>query len=236
MKKTWPKDCIQGLCPDSWWTDTGDEHEVCCGRLIWATLPHVDQEPRVLVAKGRKEPREHGKAYFEVKSFREAKNWKRDHLPVAGVTAIDGEHFFLMRAKKRPAVVIGNCENTVPKNLRTKGLKWHTSKTFLVAPYYSVSSRSGSAAWQKELVRFIRYGTYPQFMWDRLPVNSDDAGSILRLDHVQPVGDMVGTYKATRFKLSDEAIEVIEDWLMWFRRGQIVENGSLHLFKQILAE
>jgi hypothetical protein len=36
------------------------------------------------------------------------------------------------------------------------------------------------------------------------------------------------------WKLSDEAIDLVDEWLTWYMRRQLPEDGTLHQFRQIV--
>ena len=108
---------------DEWWVTT-DKKEICRGRLIQAHLPHVDQEPMVMVPTGRKDPVDHSSAFFKmVNRIRHAATSDRSQLPVAGLPTIPGEERFVYRSKKRPALLICIGGEGVPKELRVGAAK-----------------------------------------------------------------------------------------------------------------
>ena len=121
----WPEDSIQYIC-DEWWVKTEDK-DVCRGRLIKAHLAHVDQEPLVMVPTGRKDPEDHGSAYYKIKPLRQINPSDRSQLPVAGLPTVPGEERFVYRNKKRLALLICVGGECIPKGLRVGSAKWRTS-------------------------------------------------------------------------------------------------------------
>ncbi|HEX2224369.1 MAG TPA: hypothetical protein VHN15_09200, partial [Thermoanaerobaculia bacterium] len=59
---SYPEHCLQSYV-EPWWRKAA-EPSLQRGRLIWAFLPHVDQQPLVLVPQGRPEPTVHHSASF----------------------------------------------------------------------------------------------------------------------------------------------------------------------------
>ena len=85
----------------------------------------------------------------------------------------------------------------VPKPLRIGAARYQTNPTLLAAPYYGADFGGSTGGWRPEFVARIRRCEYPQYLWDHLPVGGRDE-SILRLDHIQPVGKHGESYEVTR--------------------------------------
>ena len=60
------------------------------------------------------------------------------------------------------------------------------------------------------MVERTRHCEYPQFFWDQLPVAGSEE-SILRLDHLQPMGTHHDAHQLSEYKLSDDALEVVDE-------------------------
>lgn len=224
---SFPEDSIQDLT-EQWWIKTpGRQLEY--GRLVKAFLPHTDQQPYVLVAKGRTHPEQHDRADFEVEPLRENAPPRGAYLPVAGLPEYPGEVRIVQRAKKRPAVVLSTSGSEVEKGLRT-GARYITNRTVLVAPYYGAEQSRKRGGWNETFVTRIRRARYPQYVWAQLPITGAKS-SILRLDHIQPLGTNAQALELTPYKLSEDARLVLEEWIQWFRRGTLDENGGLAYFK-----
>jgi hypothetical protein len=148
-------------------------------------------------------------------------------LPVAGMPDLPDEIKVVLRAKRRPVVVIGNAGIEVERKLRLGEVRFHTNRTLLVSPYYSATK------WRGELVEKIRRCAYPQFLWDFLPF-SGYKDSILRLDHIQPIGNHGESYDLTNYCLSEEALALLEEQMAWLRTGEIGEGSILLDIRQLL--
>lgn len=222
MAQKYPDESLQALAGE-WWTSVAGA-SVERGRLLWAVVPHVDQKPFALFAKGRTEATEHERADFEVMPLTRqtlARIQTAPILPVAGMPSIPDEVKMLLRGKRRPVLVIGNAGTEVDSALRAGGARYHTSRTLLVAPYY------GAEKWRPQFVESIRRCAYPQFMWDSLPIYRGMRDSILRLDHIQPIGNHPESYELTPFKLTPDALDLVEEQLTWLRTGGLPEGALL---------
>lgn len=96
-----------------------------------------------------------------------------------------------------------------------------------------IHERTGKrAGFNPEFVRRVRRGIYPQFMWDTLPVGGSTAESILRLDHVQPIGRHHDSIEFTPYRLSEDALSILDEWLRWLIKGDFEEDSILPLIKR----
>ena len=148
-----------------------------------------------------------------------------------------GEKRFVYRAKKRPVVVISLGGPEVPKSLRP-GTKpeWQTAPTMLVAPYYGSERNNLRAGWHGALVERIQRCEYPQYMWEKLPINDPPRESILKLDHIQPLGRHYKSYEVTDYVLCDDALDVLNDWLIWLTRNEMPKDSYLLEIRKSLLE
>jgi hypothetical protein len=71
-------------------------------------------------------------------------------------------------------------------------------------------------------------------VWDHLPGSKVD--SVFRLDHIQPVSHEGGSYQILDYRLSEQAIDVLEDWISWLRTGKLHSDGQLYAAKQLVQE
>jgi len=55
-------------------------------------------------------------------------------------------------------------------------------------------------------------------MWDSLPIPGRSE-SILRLDHMQPIGRHGESYELTEFVLHEDALTLVDEYLLWFLMG-----------------
>ena len=102
-----------------------------------------------------------------------------------------------------------------------------------MAPYYGADQGGSSGGWKPEFVARIRRCEYPQYMWDKLPVSGRDE-SILRLDHLQPIGRHGESYDLTDFELHEEALGLVDEYLSWCLMGGLPENGIVNEIRRVL--
>ena len=233
-KPNYPDDCIQSIVQDWWLQD--EKPTLCRGRLLWAFLPHVDQEPRTLTPIGRTSPTDHHHAQFRVEPLRIDETRKAPKLPIAGLPGVEGEVHTVHRSKVRPAVVVGGIDTPdVDAKLRQGMAKYQTSPTLLVAPYYGVEGGAKRGGFNPEFVARVRRSEYPQYIWDLLPIGDEASGSLLRLDHIQPIGKHYNAYRLSPFRLSNEALDVFDEWLAWLLTGELDPDGVITLIREELA-
>ena len=235
MTPTYPDDCVQNLCHDPWWEKT-DGQELRRGRLIWAFLPLFDHQQFVLVATGREESEQHRSAKYRVEALdvrhppREAED-----LPVAALPSHPGSVKALYMAKRRPALVLADPGPKVERRLRKGFPSYQTAKTMVVAPYYGADQDGTRAGWHPDLIRRIRWGEYPQFICERLPISGPEE-SVLRLDQLQPLGCDPKLSDLTEYQLSQEALGIVDDWLTWHLFGGIPEGSFLADARSVLLD
>jgi len=97
----------------------------------------------------------------------------------------------------------------------------------LVAPYYGAEPSGTRGGLKEEFVKRIRRCEYPQYLWDKLPINGSTEESILRFDHIQPIARNPDTYESTPYCMSEEAITVLDEWLSWLFKEKLSEDGIL---------
>lgn len=215
---------IQG-CIDDWWVDAGVT-SIVRGQLVWAIVPHVGQTPYSLIPEGRTEGNDHGGADVQITRARVNTLAKKPALPVAALPQREGEVWTVHRAKTRPAVVLA-LPGQLPKALRGSA-KWQTSPTLLVAPFYGATITGGRAGWPDELLRRIAACEYPHYVLDELPLKGRNAGpSVMRLDHLQPVGNHHDSVEALPFCLSEDALMIVDEWLDWLVKGKLDPTSIL---------
>lgn len=212
--------------PDGWWVkDTSKE--VSRGRLIQAYVPHVGPIPNRLSPIGRTEAEVHTSAKFEIVPFRYGEPKKHLSLPVAALPAFPNEEWLVYRVKRRPLLVIADNSLEVEKQLVLGKPRWQTAPTLLVAPYYGRDEGTGTrSGFSDAFVERVRQCEYPQFFWDMLPLTGTDE-SIMRLDHIQPVGNHHDTYGLTDYRLSDDALILLDEWVNWYIFECLDENSLL---------
>lgn len=205
--------CIQYLEPD-WWQDA-PEKKLCRGALVETYVQFYSSIPLELVAE-RAEKDRHDRALVKAQPLHaEGRRTVTASLPVAGLPRLDGAHCYVVnRAKKRPCLVLGAIEQETVHPKLTHGMsKWKSHLFFLVAPFFGVEqvARDG---YNPEFVDRIMQADYRAFFWDKLP-GDGGLGSILRLDQIQPVGFEHQAYRHCGYRLSDNALCIMDEWLDW---------------------
>ena len=106
----------------------------------------------------------------------------------------------------------------------------------LVAPYYGGDQDDARAGWHEPLMERIRKLEFPQYMLDSLPVpgNKLTRQSILRLDHIMPLGKHHNSYQLGSVRLSEEALALLDDWLVWLVTGKLSMNTLLAMAREEL--
>lgn len=235
MIPSYPDDSVQRYVAP-WW-EKALEKTLTRGSLIRAFLPLVDHQQYVLVPTGRQTSDEHRTANFRVETL-DVRNPPRgaEDLPVAALPNHPGSVRALYLAKRRPALVIATPGAGVERRFRKGFPSYQTSKTMLVAPYYGADQDGTRAGWPPALVQRIRWGEYPQYLCDRLPLPGSQE-SILRFDQVQPLGSDPTVFELTDYKLTEEALGVVDDWFTWHLYGGIPEESFLaDVRKTLLTE
>lgn len=218
---------------DPWWVEC-DEFPLKRGQLIRAFIPHVGLTPYVLEPEARKEATQHDRALFAVRPLRI--KGQRPQLPVAALPQSPGEVWAAYRAKVRPCVVISIGGPEVPVQFRPRSSpRWQSESTILVAPYYGVGRTEKRAGWHEPFVKRIGSCEYPQFLLDALPFG-DEPASVLRLDQVQPVGRHHDSFSSTKFMLSEDAMDVIDQWLQWLHTGVLTQDLELATIRDLLLQ
>lgn len=226
-----PDDCIQSIVGENKWWEKTAEQTVCRGTLLFAFSPHVDQVPYTFEPVGRTDPGRHSDAILRVAPLRADAQLKPTDLPVAAMTLHSGEVWAAYRAKRRPCLVFGCGTPDVDTALTRGSPRSATAPTVLVAPYYGANRKVNQrAGYKPEFVERVRHCEYPQFMWDVLPFPGGEE-SILRLDHLQPIGSHQNSYKLSGFRLTEAAMEILDEHLSWLLYGGVKEESWLALYR-----
>lgn len=230
MTLNYPDVCQQALI-EPWWEEyTGIEYRP--GRLVWAYLPHADQSPYTLIPIGRADdPTDHETARVKIKPFSIGDPVKKKDLSVAALPLYENEKFCVYRTKKRPAVIISKGGPLIENEL-TRGMsKSRTVPTVLVAPSYGAD-----IGYRKEFIERVRRCEYPQFIWDYLPIGGKEKGSIIRLDHMQPVVRSTRSIELTQYCLSEKAMAFVMQWIDWLVSGRMDQKSTLCQTREFLME
>jgi len=140
------------------------------------------------------------------------------------------------RAKKRPVLVISAGGPDIPKPLRIGGANRQYAPYLSVAPYYGAEANGKRAGYNPKFVERVKACEYPHFMWEKLPFPTLTPESLLRLDHVQPIGRHADSYRLTDYCLSNEALRILDEWQMWLQTGLLPEGGVLHMVRKELGQ
>lgn len=233
----YPDDCIQSTIakPEEWWVKADKPH-LCRGALIFAFIPHVDQTPYGFEPVGRSDPTEHKEARVRVSPLKVDQPLKQTELPVAAMPLHRNEVWAAYRAKARPCLVLGTMAPSVNAEL-VKGMpKYVTAPTVLVAPHYGADRDGTRAGYNEKFVERIRHCEYPQFVWSPLPLKGAPKESILRLDQLQPLGAHYHSHRITEFRLSDDALAVVDELFQWQVWGGVPSGGHVASFREIIEE
>ena len=232
---TFPDDSIQSILDPStpWWVKT-ESKSVDRGSLVKAFLPHVDQIPFTIIPKGRKEHNVHDRAYVQIRKLDIKRPNTKADLPVAAMSSNEKEIWAAYRAKMRPCLIIGKSRNKVDNQARRDMPHRNTASTLLVVPFYG-ADQEGRGGYNPELVQLIRHVRYPQFYVDMLPLSGSNE-SIGRFDQIQPVGHIYNSYKHTGYKLSDDALSIIDELFQYYLHDLVVEGGDLDEFLNLINE
>jgi len=229
-----PEDSLQGLF-DNWWEKHPDSN-LERGCLIRAFLPHVDQTPYSFKPLGRSDPKEHSNADIIIEPLTINQRFTSTPLPVAAMTQSDSELWAAYKAKRRYCIVLGNVNATPIEKQLTRGKpNSSTAPTILVAPFYGVATKTSRAGYNPVFVERVRHCEYPQFHWDILPIPRGEE-SILRLDHTQPIGAHYKSYEQTGFKLSEEAMSLLDDQFSWLFYGGVPKDSLLLDYRALIEE
>jgi hypothetical protein len=60
--------------------------------------------------------------------------------------------------------------------------------------------------------------------------------SILRFDHIQPIGRHYEAYEWTQHCLSNEAMLILNEWLHWFLEDDLPTDSTLFDFREELIK
>ena len=155
-------------------------------------------------------------------------------LPVAGLPQRKNEIRAVYLAKKRPAIIISRGGPLIKTHLTKNKAKWQTNTAVVVAPYYGTEQGVKRAGFNPEFIERVRLCEYPQFMWDKLPLNMGSGESMMRLDHMQPVGRSQDSIQVTDFCLSDRALLLFDEWLKWLITGSLDKDTKLCEIRDVL--
>ncbi len=220
-----------------WWEKASRLDRLERGALVWAYIPQVSVVPYLLCATGRKDAREHSSANFRMSQL----NMRGDkpappNPPVAGLPLHSGEQYWVAKAKKRPAIVVAGPGDALTEKFRKQLKGWRGQETYLLAPAFGVDQSGTRGGYPSEFVDRVRACMYPQFLYERFP-DSKTVESIVRLDQMFPLAQHHQTFEHSGWQLSEDALDVLGQWVAWFATGQLPEDSELHMIREtLLAE
>ena len=236
MTRTFPDASIQNLT-GNWW-EAAPSGEVNRGRLIRTIVPYPDMKPYRLIPEGRGgEARQHQQANYRLEAFRAGDPLGNvSALPVAGLPLRYGETFLVRRGKIRPAVVLATSGTPVDPQFKRNAASWQHRPALLAAPYYGVQADGTRGGWNPRFVSRIQRAEYSQYVWDILPEGGLREGSILRLDHLFPIADDAANWILSGYRLHEEALAILDEWLSWQVTGTLIEDGALDFARTEFAK
>ncbi len=195
-------------------------------------------KPYRLIPEGRGEnAKQHSQANYRLEEFRVGDPIKNvGVLPVAGLPLRPGESHVVRRGKTRPAVVLAIEGTKVEATLKVGAASWQHKPAILMAPYYGVDTDGSRGGWKPEFVNRIQRAEYSQYVWDALPIGGTEDGSILRLDHLFPIGADNANWQLTEYRLRDDALLFLDEWLEWHLTGGLDPEGLLAYMRTELAK
>ncbi|MDP3278710.1 MAG: hypothetical protein Q8Q09_26200 [Deltaproteobacteria bacterium] len=224
----WPEDSVQSLV-SPWWVAV-DRARPSRGHLLWAWVPHFASTPYVLIPEGRGSPLEHKRVSLRIEALPITFHPQRIDPPVAALPLDGGEVFTVLRATKRPVLVL----NTPARARTDVGLARspHPPK-FIVAPYHSAARNEAGEGTSEAMLARIRRCEYPEILWDKLPIVGEES-SVLRLDGLLPLADHHEAFDHTGYGLSPQALVVLDQWTQWFMSGQLPSDCELSQVRELL--
>ena len=195
-------------------------------------------KPHRLVPEGRgNDARQHQRANYRIEEFRTGDPPSDvSALPVAGLPIRTGETHLVRRGKTRPVIVLAMPGIPVDDDFKRHGTSWQYKPALLAAPYYGVEADGTRGGWNPEFVARIQRAEYSQYVWDVLPIGGSSQGSILRLDHVFPIGADPANWILTNYRLRGDALTYLDEWLSWHTSGTLFEEGLLSYTRTELAK
>ncbi len=231
-----PEDSVQSITTE-WWVEDRTQ-TIKRGRLIRTFVPYPEMKPHRLIPEDRGEnARQHTRANFRIEAFRIGDPPPAvGLLPVAAFPLRQGEIYFVQRGKVRPAVVLSTGGPDIPTPIRGGRERWQAAPTLLVGPFYGADPGGSRGGWPAQFVQRIRRAEYPQYVWDPLPLQGGPSESILRLDHLMPIGADPAGFRIEPYCLSDDAIAILDEWLQWLVTDTLPEGAILTTIREEFAK
>lgn len=231
---TFPEESIQGLAALPQWWEQDEGKTFCRGRLCTAFIPFVVQTPLTLEPVGRPQPTEHHEVDATITPLRIGQSRRMKALPVAAFP-LDGNNdlYTVYKAKSRPCLIIGDGCKDFPAELCAGRPGWQKADTVIVAPYFGVAQDGSRAGFPQPFVDRVVRCEFPQYFWDILPHTGKE--SLLNFMQSQPIGKHHDSIARTKYKLSDLALAVIDEWILWsFTGNPPTTDGPLSEARELL--
>ncbi len=227
----YPDNCVQNLIGGKWW-EPEPPGELSRGSVVYSYIQFFSEVPYELVPT-RLDPQRHDTAVFTAKPLH-AGGRRAAHadLPVAALPRLAGADCYLVnRAKRRPCLVLGGVHRKEIESRLTSGMiKSATHEFLMVAPYFSVG-QEGRSGYNPAFVERIMHAQYSRFFWEHLPGERGQE-SILRFDLMQPVGFHHQAYSPFGYRLSSEALRIIDEWLEWVMYDR--DGATVQSFRELM--
>lgn len=231
--ESFPDDSIQHVIEGAWWETTPDR-TLCVGRLVWAYVPHVDENPTTLVVEGRTDDAgNHGEARLTLTALDVRSRPPQARLPVAALPLHDGEAYLVSRGKKRPCIVVG-ISPEIDKSIRQGQPKWQFSRTLSVLPGYGVEQNDKRTGFNPAFVKRVRAGEFAAYHWDRWPTSAEKQGTIFRLDQVATIGAGSRAVESSDLRLSESARTVMRERLEWLATDTLDPDSAFSIARELL--
>lgn len=233
LTQTFPEDTIQGLLGKNWWEHcpVKDDNKYLRGRLVSAFIPFIDKDPAVLIGE-REDPVKHDTVNAVVQKGNPRQIPRKKLLPVAAFPKRTSEIHTVYTSKMRPALVLSDSSDKIEKSIGLPA--WQKNRYLLIAPYYGVEQDGSRAGIPREFKKRIQYCCYKQFMWDCLPHTSKE--SFLRFDQIQAIGRNKASIDILPYKLSKEAVAIVDQWLKWIFKNELDFEKDLGLFRSVMMD
>jgi len=201
---------------DNFFDDTSSR-QILPGRLVWVPTAQVDLAPKILEVE-RHSPHEHEAVSFKISEVNQSHFKHKDRLPIARFRLGSNEEAMISRAKKRLCVVlavIGEIDDFQFPDKSQQKLAQHLfkTKTYIVAPTYSVSTNKDPGTFSPIIVGRIRALQYPQFFClpDKDP--PEVPRSIVRLDRIFPT-NLARACDVDDRQIHEEPFSIIKEQLL----------------------
>lgn len=160
----------------------------------------------------RASPEAHTQVDYRAVQFDDSKHFNEisTSLPVALLKIQAGSEALLIKAKKRPCIVLGIATSAIDATLEADRLvkKTFSLPIYLVAPLFSCSSPSKQTSFNPIMTARIKALQYQHFCYMK-DLQGKEPGSILRLDYIFPSKIGVGTQKCD-LKVDSEVMQLIQ--------------------------